>query len=296
MPKLFMLSLVALLALSTSLYSESQEVTQVVIVNPDGSVLVSVPIALSNEKGEVYAIATPITIRVEGCSNASFYVSSDNVIHIYAPNCSQALVKYLSLDATSKNGSMWVFNITSRYRTIVILPRDAIPTLMSPTPKPTVINDSIGLLFPAGRIVIKYLEIPSEALRQLPQLTTQNRNTVASSNSGVGPSMDVATAIGVSGATLLAIALALKFLRKSRVRREKSPIPRVLDDVDRKIIDALRKYGQQTARELMERTGIPRTTLYRRLAKLRDLGIVEAVTIGGITFYRLGKELGENDA
>ncbi len=58
-----------------------------------------------------------------------------------------------------------------------------------------------------------------------------------------------------------------------------------LDSTDRQIIDAIDQYGEITAKDLIDVTGLPKSTLYRRLKKLSDMGIVGSKVKGGVTYY-----------
>ena len=51
-----------------------------------------------------------------------------------------------------------------------------------------------------------------------------------------------------------------------------------LDDVDRKMIDALREDGRRTAPMLAEMLGIGRATAYHRFDRLVDNGVIEGFT------------------
>ncbi|NPA96251.1 MAG: winged helix-turn-helix transcriptional regulator [Crenarchaeota archaeon] len=267
---------------------------QVLKVSVDGSVTVEINASPTSGQMVIDAVAPPVDINVLGCPNATVYAVNTSIV-VYAPNCSEITLRYLTLSATSKNGSTWILRVRTPYRTIVLLPSNAIPIDTEPTPTPVSFGGTWGLEFPPGELVVKYIEVPSSR----PQALSSRATSVAThASSSGGGGIDSATAIGVTGAVLLGLAIALKLLRGRRTTSESKHVAmRVLDDVDRRIIEALRRYGQQTARELMERTGVPKSTLYRRLAKLRDLGVIESVTIGGATVYRLRsgleKESGE---
>ncbi len=279
--------LLLLAATSIPAYADSVA-TQVLLVDVDGSVRVKINVSVEDSEALVHTIGIPISVDLGGCPNATYY-ASNNTIRVYAPSCNSVLVEYLTLDATSKNGSIWILSIDAPYRTIVVLPRVAIPIEITPSPTPVIINGSVALEFPPGRVVIRYLEVPT------PTRSNEASELIATSSgssSSNGINVDTVTFVGLAGALLAGVAIALSRVRSRRGKRVQ-PVPRVLDDVDRRIVEALRRYGQQTARELMERTGIPKSTLYRRLAKLRDLGIVESVTISGSTVYRLRSSLGE---
>lgn len=60
-----------------------------------------------------------------------------------------------------------------------------------------------------------------------------------------------------------------------------------LDDRDKAIIDLLRKEGPMGVSEVARRLGISKSTAWRKLQKLVDMGILERVIIDGSPVYRL---------
>lgn len=53
----------------------------------------------------------------------------------------------------------------------------------------------------------------------------------------------------------------------------------VLDEKDRAILDALRDNAKETTKAIAEKTGIPRTTVHDRIAKMEDRGVIQQYTV-----------------
>lgn len=63
-----------------------------------------------------------------------------------------------------------------------------------------------------------------------------------------------------------------------------------LDAIDKKVLRIVRNLGGETIMSMiMDRAGIPRTTLWRRVKKLSKLGYVEIKKIGRSSVIRLRK-------
>lgn len=63
----------------------------------------------------------------------------------------------------------------------------------------------------------------------------------------------------------------------------------MLDDKDRRILEALRDNAKETTKAIAEKTGIPRTTVHDRITKMEDRGVIKKYTV--IPDY---EELGEH--
>ncbi len=53
----------------------------------------------------------------------------------------------------------------------------------------------------------------------------------------------------------------------------------MLDDKDRRILEALRADAKATTKAIAERTGIPRTTVHDRITKMEDRGVIRSYTV-----------------
>lgn len=53
----------------------------------------------------------------------------------------------------------------------------------------------------------------------------------------------------------------------------------MLDDKDRRILEALREDAQETTKAIAETTGIPRTTVHDRITRMEDRGIIRQYTV-----------------
>ncbi len=272
---LAILSLVSIALTTSSGYSIEQTI---LVVYPDGSVEVKQWIEVSEPPREIVIRLLGKPIYVEA------YVGNQSV----APNISGDKISipafesyvnltYITMDLTKKINETWVLSYSAPYNTVVILPSGAIPIDIEPKNFEVVyVEKSIGLLFPPGSVVIKYVAIPS-ALQETKPIseTTTNQNSATTS---LLSALGYAAPIALGASALVGIAL---------LRRRSRRLPIALDDIDRRIIEALQRYGEMTARDLIDRLGIPKSTLYRRLNKLRELGLVEARVVRGVTVYRL---------
>ncbi len=95
------------------------------------------------------------------------------------------------------------------------------------------------------------------------------------------------TLSGVAGAAATYIALNhAQLIRRRRERRKERQVYQ-LDAREKMIVDTLRELGKASPQEIMQRTGIPRSALYRRLSRLLKYGIIEKETINGRVYYML---------
>jgi DNA-binding Lrp family transcriptional regulator len=53
----------------------------------------------------------------------------------------------------------------------------------------------------------------------------------------------------------------------------------VLDDKDRRILEALREDAQETTKAIAQKTGIPRTTVHDRISRMEDRGVIRQYTV-----------------
>ena len=106
-----------------------------------------------------------------------------------------------------------------------------------------------------------------------PQYISQSSATVAKSS--VTPLYVVVAVI------LIVVVSAVVFM--SRRRALEALEQHNLDEVDRLIISTLRQYGGSLYQsQLQQLTNIPKTTLWRHVMKLRDMGIVRVDKVNGL--------------
>jgi uncharacterized membrane protein len=107
---------------------------------------------------------------------------------------------------------------------------------------------------------------------------------------GLPPAVNLLLIAGVVVATGLAVVLIAR--RRGRGATA-AQAPAELDYRDEQIIEALRSLGgRATAQELMRKTGIPKTPLYRRLSRLEEAGLIKSSRVRGVTYYHLAEETG----
>jgi|GEM_PF-1070247 len=91
-----------------------------------------------------------------------------------------------------------------------------------------------------------------------------------------------------SGVAVVGVAGAAAYFIITRRRRE--DVSEYLDNIDKEILGVIEKMGEATARDIMDATRLPKTTLYRRLNKMIKMGIIGARARGGITYYYIIKK------
>ena len=218
-------------------------------------------------------------------------------------------VSYLTLSATSKAGALWQASFTMPCEGWVYLPPGSAPVQVSPLPvQVKYVDDMPALLLPEGPITIEYMLSVTTTTTVVPTTTTTvttpvttvvttptTTHTTVVTATTVTPTTTVSTTtsvppvvapleVGVVGAVVVVAAVGayLALSRRGGGRWAES-----LDDRDVAILDALAKMGgEATASDLISATGIPKTPMYRRLAKLVRLGYLEEGTRGGVKVYR----------
>ncbi len=206
---------------------------------------------------EAYSDNTPIPVQYNE-THVSLTILSNNTSIIY----------YTS-DLTWKKGYEWTFRVESPWNTTIVLPDDSLVYYVEPEDfDVVVVDDEVAFRFKPGVVEVKYLIVP------LP--TTESTST---SSGGVLGTSQLYLII------LLAIAIAgiglLMYLRRTRRRKGL----RIIDERDKMIVKALLEEGELTPQELIEKTGIPKTPLYRRLKRLEKQGIIGKRVSGGRVYY-----------
>lgn len=203
---------------------------------------------------EAFAEETPLTVEY-------------NETHIFLTALSKEVtITYYTSGLTEKTGEEWCFKVYSPWTVTVVLPENALIFNMEPEDFELIlIDDKPGFVFKQGNILIKYIITPEIIT---PKPTSKQQYIL--------PMFMAITAI-----TVIALSLVILYIR----RRPRKIVE--LDERDNKILTTLSKYGEMTAYELIDKTGIPKTPLYRRLKKLEKLGYIQSVIKAGRTVYRL---------
>ncbi len=223
----------------------------------------------------------------------------DGNVTVYVFDNGTVNVTVVSIAATAKEGAIWIFQATPPCKALVVLPVKAVPVSIEPESFNVVeVDGRLGLEFPAGTTVrVEYVLVPQagEGGAGAGQTVNQTQaptgaTATAPSGGGTGEATSPSQPGGSSGLLLVGVAAAasaaaIAAWRLSSRKRGAGGQAR-LDDRDRAILRAL-EARPMTASELMDATGIPRTPLYRRLKRLIEEGLIEAVEEGGVRRYRL---------
>ncbi len=89
-------------------------------------------------------------------------------------------------------------------------------------------------------------------------------------------------------ASVTTIGIAVTYYVTSARRRRSSAIDEKIDSVDREILGVIKEIGmgEASASKIQELTGLPKTTLWRRLRKLERLGYIEIYRVGRRSIIR----------
>ena len=206
---------------------------------------------------EAYSDNTPIPVQYNE-THVSLTILSNNTSIIY----------YTS-DLTWKKGYEWTFRVESPWNTTIVLPDDSLVYYVEPEDfDVVVVGDEVAFRFKPGVIEVKYLIVP------LP--TTESTSTSSGGVLGTSQLYIIASLTIASASVGL-----LMYLRRTRRRK----MLRIVDERDKIIVKALLEGGELTPQELIEKTGIPKTPLYRRLKRLEKQGIIGKRASGGRVYY-----------
>ena len=142
---------------------------------------------------------------------------------------------------------------------------------------------------------------------QTPAITTSPTTPTATTTTPVKRSNK--TGVIIAGAIAIAIIAALALLLSRRRTGSAGPSALVdgsspggtgsaaevtlvssgLDDRDKAILDLLSREGPLGVSEVARRLGISKSTAWRKLQKLVDMGLVERIVVNGMPLYRIKK-------
>ena len=250
----------------------------ILVVNLDGSVEVSQIITGFNpgENITIKLIGEPFYIEATSSGIPQPISINSSTVTIIAPIGEEIKLKYLTYEITNKTGVEWTLSYTSEWPTSVIFPEEAV--ILEVTPEDfdvDIVNNSVAMVFSPGDVTITYVIIPVKG---------------GEPEGPTGPPLKLDENFPLYITIILLLGLGSYILYKKMRGRSSIPIELTyLDERDEQILEVLSKEGELTARELMEKTGIPKTPLYRRLRRLVKQGYIKQRSVSGVTYYSLGE-------
>ena len=205
---------------------------------------------------EAYAEETPLAVE-------------HNETHVFftAP-AEEVILTYYTGGLTEKPGEEWFFNVNTPWPLAIILPENSLVFDIEPKDFELIlVEDKPAFKFNQGNIKISYIITP--------EITPPKPKP---------EEYPLPSQYAIVALVLLIAAIILFIVLRGRGKKKEKV---ELDERDRRIIQVLSKYGEMTAYELMEKTRIPKTPLYRRLKRLEKLGYIESIVKAGRTVYRL---------
>ncbi len=254
----------------------------IIYINNDGSAIIEEILHCSKllEDVSVTTLGKPIYVKVSSEDECIPFNITDNTIS-FIVIYEYVNITYITLDLTAKVNETWILKYSSPHSTIVVLPNDTIPITIEPTNVDIVlVGKRIGMKFPPGNVLVKYIILPKSIVTSIRTFKYKVTSKVEGKEfNGLILTLTIALPI----ASIVGVTFYLFLTRRSGALRGRLPI----DEVDKKILEVLNKYGELSLKEIQHKTGLPKTTLYRRLRKLVNLGLVEVRTIQGLSQYRI---------
>lgn len=216
-------------------------------------------------------------------------------INVACIDASEVRISYYTQTLTYKVGKIWYVNFSSPYMVSLTLPPNATVIYLNKVPEEiTLVKGSISLLFEPGEVVVGYVFVytplqqpPSEpqqdGVSKPPEQPPEGTGKVAAEPKALLES--VAHYAIVIIAILLALTVAVAIHR----RRTKRVLER-LDEEDVQIIEGLKRLGGGAFQsELQKVVNLPTTTLWRRLRRLEDIGLIVIEKRAGRNYIRLAR-------
>ncbi len=265
---------VIILVLTAAIFFGEEKPTVILDIARDGSILVTH--VLEVEEGveivKVRAISEPASDAV--AYEKEPYLTEINCsrdtcdIIVYYPDAGSLNITYLVTGLTNYSGGVWTVNFITDADTLVMLPKDTVPIFI---PEDFIsIRERKGryfILLPRGEHVIEYvllIEIPKKGVEREEGGVKREKT-----QEGI---MDLLLPLAI-----LAVVVAV-FLKIKSKREFKE-----LSETDRLILKTVKKKKSLTLSELVRETGLPKTTVYRRVNRLAEAGYLKIERKG----YRL---------
>ena len=230
------------------------------------------------------------------------------VIEVACLNVSEVRISYYTQALTYKRGKIWAVNFSSPYRVKLTLPPNSTVIYFSTVPEEvTVEGDALSFVFSPGTILVKYIftylapppeekppaqeaaEKANATREEVPQAYnfTQAPNATLPEEQEAAPT----TGLHLDYLTLLAVAavLAAAVAAVLWLRRGSPPYHAMeLSEEEVEILEALRRMGGGAFQsELQRALDMPTTSLWRRLRRLREKGLVVIEKRGGRNYVKL---------
>ncbi len=286
MTRLLLVVLLALVISSLPVMATEMRGTMKLRVFEDGVVEVSIEV-------ELPPLADIVNLTLfEGAS--SIYVVDENGtmlkyetqgrnITVYVLGARKLLITYYTSSLTSKEGAVWTLKFSTTFNTTVVLPEGAVVVAISTIPRSISSTDNVTLLEfePNETVELSYM-IPIK-IRRPSKPATQPEKPLKPE---VRPESPFMTYSLFAILVIVAIAVTLGLLRRRRIHAMTRAYG--LSEEARRILEALRRRGGAAYQfEIARELKLPKTTLWRHVRRLAELGLIEIEKHGRQNYLRL---------
>lgn len=257
-------------------------------VHPDGSATVIVSMETIDR---LY-----VSLRLEGVELESIVAFDDegsplpvdvngSLITVYTLNASRASLMF-NIELAVQEGAVWEVSLETNIPIIIVLPEGSGISKISSGGELDLTDNRLAVRFEApGLHTVQYIYLPEVETASTTSSIESTPTTPQKTTTRQAPTMITISDI-LSALIVLAVGvgfLTLYFKRKRRERREVEISSEILDERDKEILEALDRYGKLTLSELSRIAGLHKSTVWRRVRKLRELGYVDVKNVSGRT-------------
>ena len=278
------------LALITLTLLSSVQASAIYNLQPDGSAIVIVKVESLNTLTVTLEVkgAVPEEVLAFNQDGDPLPVDLNNsILTVYTMNSTVSTIVY-TVKLAEEDGILWRVQVDTNIPTVIVLPEGSGISSFSSGGSVEVVDGKLAVRFQdPGVHTVEYLYAPEEAVTIAPTLTS-TPTTATSPATHAQPTLPWAgpeTLVEILIAVLVASAAVAYYVFRRRRKTEVEPVvsDRILDERDRAILNALDRYGQMTLADLSKAAGLHKSTVWRRVRKLRELGLVEVRTVSGRT-------------
>ncbi|MEM1508516.1 MAG: winged helix-turn-helix transcriptional regulator [Thermofilaceae archaeon] len=211
-------------------------------------------------------------------------------INVVCIDTNEIRISYYTQTLTYKMGKIWYVNFSSPYMVNITLPPNTTVTYLNKAPEEiTIVKNSMSFLFEPGEIVVGYVFMYTPY--QQPSSESQQDGVSRPSEQPKGSSTETKGLLEftIQYAIVFAAILALVLIAVLVIRRKamKEALEK-LSEEDMLIINGLKKMGGGAFQsELQKVVNLPTTTLWRRLKRLEDMGLIIVEKRAGRNYIRL---------
>lgn len=214
---------------------------------------------------------------------------NDSIVTVYTLNSTRASIVF-NVKFAFQDGVTWSSHLETNIPTVIVLPEGSGVTEYSEGGEVDVVDGRLAVKFSSpGTHTLQYIYLPETLNYTLTTPLPPSATTSPASPTPTTPPTPTLFRVEHLLVLLAVVAslglLGLYFFKKRRESIEESLVfsEEITDERDKAILEALEKYGRLTLADLSKVAGLHKSTVWRRVRKLKELGYVKVKRVSGKT-------------